>query len=554
MRYLQVSLLVKAALWPSAWAEAGEQKVIKNKSNFKLDDAFDEKVNEILEHYHVPGLALTVIDNERTFAKGYGYRTLPSTAMTPETLFFTGSTGKAFTAGAASKLVDNPKYPEIQWNTHLADVMREDFVLQDPYYTNHVTFEDALSHRTGLPRHDFIWVGIEGLKVKDVVRKLRYLPLTAELRTTYQYCNLMFATVGHAIETVTGIWLGDFLRTQIWEPLQMNSTYFSLSDALSESAPPLATGYEWSNASQSTFDVEWPYMDAMSGAGGVISNVLDYSRWIRSLFNRSGPFTDASYTKFITAHSIPDPVFYKHDLPWNISFSTSGALYGLGWDIRIHKDEVLISHQGGIMGFGTTVMYLPGRKWGFVAMGNVMGEGNFAGTRIGTDLLDEFLDTPSSERVNWDLMDSIRDGQLLEARNQSCWSPFPSLPDPPLLPALDVVSYTGTFEHPAYPELTLSLCNLDVTMPICPERTKSATPRICGTFPGIKRLELKMELSHASGESWLAEVQVGHQDKLNQIAPVTFEISPNGSVDRIGIGLEPSMGPDGRIWFDKRAN
>lgn len=555
MRYFNSLFLVKAALWPSAWAgSAGEQKVINQQSNYKLDDAFDEKVNNILERYHVPGLALAVIDNERTFAKGYGYRTLPSTPVTPETLFFTGSTTKAFTAGAVSKLVDDPNYPEVQWNTHLADVLREDFVLQDPYYTNHVTFEDALSHRTGLPRHDSIWHGIEGLKVKDVVRKLRHLPLTAEIRTTFQYCNLMFTTLGHAVETVTGTWLGDFLRAQIWEPLKMNSTYFKLSDALSESVPPLATGYEWSNASQSTFDIEWPYLDAVGGAGAIISNVLDYSRWIRSLFNRDGPFTDASYTKFITAHSIPDPVFYQHALPWNVTLGATGALYGLGWMIQVYKDEVLISHSGGVMGFGTTVMYLPGRKWGFVAMGNMMGEANIAGTRIGTDLLDEFLDTPREERVDWDLVDRIRETQVLEARNQSCWSPFPSIPDPPLPPALDVAAYIGSFGHPAYPELRLSLCTLDASMPICPERTKSSIPRICGEIPGIKRRKFKLEFSHASGESWLAEVQLGHQDEFNQIVPVTFEIDPNGSVGRVGIGLEPSMGPDGRIWFNKMAN
>lgn len=56
------------------------------------------------------------------------------------------------------------------------------------------------------------------------------------------------------------------------------------------------------------------------------------------------------------------------------------------------------------MGFGTTLMYLPKRKWGFVAMGNVMGEGNTAGLRIGTELLDDLLETPDEERLDWDTM------------------------------------------------------------------------------------------------------------------------------------------------------
>lgn len=268
--------------------------------------------------------------------------------MTPETLFFTGSTSKAFTAGAVSKLVDDTsrRYNHIQWDSRLIDLIRDDFVLEDSYVTNHVTLEDALSHRTGLPRHDFTWIGIEGLKAKDLVRKLRYLPLTAEIRTKFQYCNLMYGAVGHAIETLTGTWLGDFLRTEIWDPLQMNDTYFSLGDALRDSAPTLATGYEWSNDSQSVVETEWPYVDAVPGAGAVISNVLDYSRWVRSLFDRDGPFTDAAYTKFITAHSIPDPVLWKGPQQLNITLTYGGELYGLGWELSNYRDELLVSHGG----------------------------------------------------------------------------------------------------------------------------------------------------------------------------------------------------------------
>lgn len=263
-------------------------------------------------------------------------------------MFFTGSTTKAFTAGAASKLVDStdPKYAHIRWSTPLADIIRDDFVLQDSYYSDHVTLEDALSHRSGMPPHDMIWLGIENLQPNEVVQKFRHLPLTAEIRTTFQYCNLMYAAVGHAIETVTDTWLGDFLREQIWEPLQMNSTYFKLSDALAGSAPDLATGYEWSNATQSMVKIEWPYIDAVSGAGAIISNVLDYSRWIRSLFNRNGPFTDAAYTKFITAHSMPDPVFWKGSQQRNSTLYTGGELYGLGWEILHYGNELLIQHSG----------------------------------------------------------------------------------------------------------------------------------------------------------------------------------------------------------------
>ena len=122
---------------------------------------------------------------------------------------------------------DNGKYPEVQWRTPVSHLIRDDFVLEDEYATTHITIEDILSHRTGLPRHDFSYGGhSDGHKARvvDVVRSLRYLPLTAEPRTRFQYCNLMFVLASHIIESLTGRWLGDLVHEWIWKPLDMKST------------------------------------------------------------------------------------------------------------------------------------------------------------------------------------------------------------------------------------------------------------------------------------------------------------------------------------------
>lgn len=62
-----LSILLAGVLWPSELT--AEQKVIKQDWSHKLNEDFDSKVNSILNRYHVPGLALAVIDNNRTFAK-----------------------------------------------------------------------------------------------------------------------------------------------------------------------------------------------------------------------------------------------------------------------------------------------------------------------------------------------------------------------------------------------------------------------------------------------------------------------------------------------------
>lgn len=57
---------------------------------------------------------------------------------------------KAFVSSAVSLLVDDDR-PDVQWTTPVSKLIRDDFVLSDSGYTEMVTVEDILSHRSGLP-------------------------------------------------------------------------------------------------------------------------------------------------------------------------------------------------------------------------------------------------------------------------------------------------------------------------------------------------------------------------------------------------------------------
>lgn len=83
--------------------------------------------------------------------KAYGIARYPDEKVTPDTLFNAASMTKAFVASAASLLVDDEAHPEVQWTTPVSKVLRDDFVLSDSRYTEMVTLEDILSHRSGLP-------------------------------------------------------------------------------------------------------------------------------------------------------------------------------------------------------------------------------------------------------------------------------------------------------------------------------------------------------------------------------------------------------------------
>ena len=60
---------------------------------------------------------------------------------------------------------------------------------------------------------------------------MRYLPLHNEVRAQWEYCNLMFIAVSHAVEAITGRTMGALLREWIWDPLGMGETFYDVEDA-----------------------------------------------------------------------------------------------------------------------------------------------------------------------------------------------------------------------------------------------------------------------------------------------------------------------------------
>ena len=306
--------------------------------------------------------------------------------MRSSTLFYTGSTTKSFTAAAASLLVDdNEKHPEIQWTTPLHQLLRDDFILPDEYATTHVTLEDALSNRSGMPGHA-LTLGRQGT-VRDAVRSLRHFKMSAEIRTTWQYCNAMFIAVAHMMEVATGEWLGDLLRRRIWEPLGMTSTFFSLADARRHDAATLAVPYGWDEATGEPREI--PYCEGvLSGAGAVISSVVDYAKYLRSMMRQSGPLSSAGYAAVLQPRAF---------CPQMLPQLSQHMLYALGWMVSTYHGERVWLHPGGLEGMTATMICFPDREWAVAVFCNADGPGR---ETLAWRLIDDMLHVPLEKRID----------------------------------------------------------------------------------------------------------------------------------------------------------
>jgi CubicO group peptidase (beta-lactamase class C family) len=154
----------------------------------------------------------------------------------------------------------------------------------------------------------------------------------------------------------------------------------------------MAVGYGWRDSNYSA--VPFQDLTEISGAGSVISNVLDYTKWLKVLLNSSPPLSPAGHAAIKTPR-IFVPSSYEPS-PFSGPFA-----YTLGWDFGVYKGYEFFTHTGGMEAFGTFVVFFPELKFGTVTFGNTA-IASYAGWSLSWHLLDEKLGVPEKERFDWD--------------------------------------------------------------------------------------------------------------------------------------------------------
>ncbi|KAJ4328427.1 hypothetical protein N0V84_001111 [Fusarium piperis] len=351
------------------------------------DAAFERYIRDKMARWHAPGLAIAILDGNKTWTRGFGYAALGHEPVTPSTLFYCGSMTKSFTAAALSLLVDQSQdYADIQWSTPISSLLREDFVLSDDWATSHITVADVLCHRTGYPRHDYAGPFLNSSV--NMVRSFRHLPMAGEPRAKWRYSNLMYGTMGYLIETLTGTSLADFFRDRLWLPMGMRNTYLHPDDALA-SESTLAVPYYWNNDTETYGEIPWRDEQNIAGAGMAISSILDWSRYLRHMIDETGPISKAGHHIL----KLPHMVVEEHE-----RLFTGPVYYGFGWFGSIFQDEPVWWHSGLVNSMMSIMLMIPSKRFGFVIMLN--SENAPALDSIIAKTLYDFFDVEEGKRQN----------------------------------------------------------------------------------------------------------------------------------------------------------
>lgn len=404
---------------------------------------FDEYIESEIAAYQVPGLAVAILHKgEIIHMKGYGLRDIDSSLpVTPETLFAIGSCSKAFTAMGTALLVEEGR---LDWDRPVRDYLPW-FRLQDPVASEQVTTRDLLCHRSGLPRHDFVWHN-STIPRRQMIESLRYLQPSKPLRYLYQYNNLLLMTAGYLVGEIAGTTWEDFTQTRILDPLGMAATRFSVRDMVGNASQPYAV-----RDGQITH-INYRNLDIIAPAGSINSNLVDMAKWLKMHMAGGGydggQFVRADLLKEMHTQQMVMPLV--PDMPGYGYTEIERVCYALGWRIQTYRGHTLVWHTGGIDGFITMTSFMPNDDYGVLVFSNR--SNTFIPITVTMNIYDRLLGLdviPWSRRLQ-DKEDKA-EAELKAAAEQRIAARRPNAPT-----SHPLDDYVGEYRHPAYEKVTIS--------------------------------------------------------------------------------------------------
>lgn len=309
-------------------------------------DAIDAYINRKMEELGIPGAALVIVQSDQiVHLQGFGVADGSGRPVTPQTPFFTGSTGKSITALALMQLVEAGK---IQLDDPVQNYLPW-FRVTDLHASQIITVRQLLNMTSGIPRS----IGQEQLAITDLsdsaiennVRALADVKLIAPPGERFEYSNANYVTLGMLIQVVSGQSYETYLREHIFAPLAMQNSFASKTEA--EQAG-LAVGYQkWWGIPVASPNL--PFSRGSLPAGQLILSAEDFGHYLIAQLNQ-GSYQGVSLLS-------PAGMDEMHQPPVNPREATFS--YGMGWEVQHFQEVQVLAHDGAVPGYTTAMFLVP---------------------------------------------------------------------------------------------------------------------------------------------------------------------------------------------------
>lgn len=333
--------------------------------------------NTCLNNYkkhNIPGAAFGIIaDGTLIYTNYFGAADLKQEhKVDSETVFRIASMTKSFTALAilqlrdAGKLqLDKPAY------TYFPLLKNLQYPTSD---APHITIRDLLTHSAGFPE-DNPWGDRQLAKTDAEFLQLlqKQISFSTTPQTNYEYSNLGYAILGKIISNVSGKPYQQYIKENIWKPLNMKNTFWEYNKVPTKN---LAKGYKHYNGN---WIEEALLHDAPNGSwgamGAMLTTISDFSKYIA--------LHQQAYTNSTSSSVLKNSSLREMHQPWRLrnfnatakkaNGKTCGFVQGYGYGLVYQKDcngVEWIGHAGGLPGFGSQWRFLPQYGIAIVAFGN----------------------------------------------------------------------------------------------------------------------------------------------------------------------------------------
>lgn len=473
---------------------------------------FEQYIEDAMPTWQCPGTAISIVKGDEDLHQSvHGLRDIENKLpVTVDTRFAMASVTKSFTAMSVALLVDEGK---LEWDKPVRDYMPE-FILDDPYVTQHVTVRDMLSHRTGLPRHDFSAWRLD-IPRSEFVKRMRHFKFSATFREKFQYNNLMYYVIPYLVEKLTNQKWEEFMQARIFKPLGMTATNFKPEPPIEGQINALGYRVERDNEGNVKELVKTPFglhTDLSPGAAGALfSTLADLTQWLKVHVNdgKANDFQLVSADNLKQMH-LPHTIIpgggFNEALMGNTIFT-----YGMGWFIEPYRGYTLIHHGGNVEGHSLIIGFVPQEKVGVVILTNI-------GMLPLRDVLlyesiDRALDLSDRgwNRKFHEIMDPLIIGEA-KAKQTAAEEKVEDAP-----PTHSMETYIGAYEAEGYPEFAI--------------RKNGDGYQAC-TVGSLDWSELRHY--HYNVFEW-------HWEDFDTWVKVRFQVNENGEVDSVSIPIEPEV-------------
>lgn len=415
------------------------QKKAKPTSEIDRFAGLDTAFERVLKDQLAAGFAVAVVEkNKVIYAKGFGYRDYEKKLpVTPNTLFAIGSCTKAFTSSLIGLLQKDNKLefdkPAIKYLPSLK------FYNDD--MNRQITVRDLMSHRTGLPRHDYSWYLFKTNSRDSLLQRIAYQEPTFGIRERWQYNNFMFLVQGMIAEKITGKSWEENISSQIFKPLGMTRSNFTVKEM--ESSDDAALGYGLKK--DSIIDkLDYYNINAMGPAGSINSSVNEMAKWVITWIN-GGKYEGKEIlpANYVTT-AMSAQMVAGSGLPSKERTDVFFSNYGLGWSLASYKGHYRVEHGGNIDGFSASTCFFPTDSIGIIVLTNQ--NASSVTSTVRNLIADRLLNIPYFD-WNGDVVASNKKAKAAAKEAEKTTTSNQQKDSKPSHPLKD---YQGLYNHPGY--------------------------------------------------------------------------------------------------------